>query len=275
MREIARLPLEFECKSLYTDYFSDVFLFARKGIYAVIPDSTGIRLDEVEQSLFDEYVRPVVDSLDNKLILSSFDPSFPAFEYASFDRKDSTYSRIRYLIDEQMMEMFRSEFKYLHPRDKLAAFRYEVKHGIDKEIVAAYMSGFQNSPYYEPLNVPLLVSRDTLLIFDHSHDKLIRFNGFGEAADSSEISYHKLKQHKWSGKLFSDELSGDIYTLHERAGKNYLLRLNRKNGSAEGTFELYFKYVTNIAVRNGVVYYIYRPFESAQKKFLYSERIRM
>ena len=45
------------------------------------------------------------------------------------------------------------------------------------------------------------------------------------------------------------------------------------SGKLEESIPLYFKYPENILIRSNTVYYTYRPFESAQKKFLYQEKL--
>ena len=40
-----------------------------------------------------------------------------------------------------------------------------------------------------------------------------------------------------------------------------------------GNFKMFHRYPENLVIKDGEVFYIYRPFESPQKKFLYSEDI--
>jgi hypothetical protein len=174
------------------------------------------------------------------------------------------------------MEVFRSEFKYLGPKQKLAAYRYELKSGIDKEIVAAYMSGVETSLYYEELYAPLFVAGDTILIFDHYSDRLYRFDDQNVLIDSLSIAYHKGKNSKtWGNTLIMDIDNYGVYGLFNRNGFNYLQSVNTSSGVLEGAFKLTHRYSEHIQIRDDWAYYVYRPFESAQKKFLYRERISL
>ena len=38
-------------------------------------------------------------------------------------------------------------------------------------------------------------------------------------------------------------------------------------------FPLYYKYVERLKIVNGEVFYIYRPYETVQKKYIYRERL--
>jgi hypothetical protein len=273
-KEITRLETNLICRHFYTNYFDDVFLVSRHERHHITVSETGLSLSLISDEDFQTGIEPVIDSVGAMIFYSTYDASFPAFEYMSFNTTDSSYHQVRYLIDEEIMAMFRSEYKYLHPKQKLEAFRYEVKHGIDKEIVAAYMSGFQYSPYYEPLNAPMIVANDTLLIFDHHHDKLLRFDGFGHALDSAKIDYHERRGEKWSGNVILDKIKAEVYTTHLKGGYVHLSHIRKESGEVDHAFKLHYKYVENIRVFDNMVYYIYRPFESSQKKFLYKERIR-
>jgi hypothetical protein len=46
-----------------------------------------------------------------------------------------------------------------------------------------------------------------------------------------------------------------------------------KTGEISEKVKLHYKYVEKIRVHNNKVFYIYRPFESIQKRFLYKEKL--
>jgi hypothetical protein len=49
--------------------------------------------------------------------------------------------------------------------------------------------------------------------------------------------------------------------------------IDLKTGNITEKVRLEFRYIDKIAIQNNFVYYVYRPFESTQKKFLYKERL--
>ena len=86
-------------------------------------------------SVFEPYFKPVVEKLsDQKFIVSDYQPDYPAFSYYRAE-KDSQWIPLHFIQDEKEMELFRSEYKYLGPREKLEAFQFELDNKIDKEIV--------------------------------------------------------------------------------------------------------------------------------------------
>jgi hypothetical protein len=68
-----------------------------------------------------------------------------------------------------------------------------------------------------------------------------------------------------------DSKSRKIYTITEKGGWNYIQEIDTKNGQTVHSQRLHYKYVDQVKFHNGYVYYVYRPFESSQKRFLYRE----
>jgi hypothetical protein len=203
-KELTRCKIPGIAIRFYTKYLGEVFLQCREALYYVWFDEKVIHLEELSYDQFKENYEPVIDTSTAFNYLSNYSESFPEFYYMKHEKGDTAVYRFRRIIDEQMMEIFRSEYKYLDPRDKLEAFRYELRTGIDKEIVGGYMSGFANSIYYQPLNAPMFLMNDTLTLFDHHHNKIIRFDHEGDPIDSVSIKYHLMKKpHKWGGKSAS------------------------------------------------------------------------
>jgi beta-galactosidase beta subunit len=61
--------------------------------------------------------------------------------------------------------------------------------------------------------------------------------------------------------------------MFQKNGYTYLREIDRTTGVVKKSFKLHFKYVDRIQIIDGQVYYVYRPFESTQKKFIYRENI--
>ena len=128
--------------------------------------------------------------------------------------------------------------------------------------------------YYEPLYAPLFVNKDTILIFDHYSDQLMKISSRFEKLDSIPISYHKDKDKKnWEQPILKDKDENKLYSLFLKHGYYFLKQIYLNDGSTLVSFKLNYRYVENVKVENGYAYYIYRPYESSQKKYLYREVI--
>lgn len=274
-QEIMRAAVPEIAIDFYVDYLNEIFLRCRYSTFHIRIEGKTIVLEKVSEEYFKQSIAPVIDTLGDLTCFSNFNADYPAFEYMLYNASDSSHKTFRCMIDEKMMEIFRSEYKYLDTRGKLEAFRFEVNTGIDKEIIAAYMNGFQNTYYYEPLNTPLVTCNDTLIIFDHHHDKMIHFDWEGRQLDSALISYHKTSRpERWDEKILKDRRTQKIYTTFRKNGITYLREINKKSGAITTGQKLTYKYVEHLRIWNGFIYYVYRPFESSQNRFLYKEKIQ-
>lgn len=257
---------------IHISCFNDVFVVGKDSIWWVSTEE-GIVIQPFPLTQFEQQIAPLVDTLGGRIFYSTWQPDYPAFEYKAYNPADSSLQTLRYLVNEPVMEMFRSSFKYMHPTAKLAAFKHELRTGIDKEIVAGYMTGFSETNYFEPMNAPLVLKSEQLLLFDHHHDRMVRFDRFGAPVDSVWIGYHHPQSGKWSGKLLSDKSTERIYSCFEKGGHTSLHEIDVSAGTLLSLQRLHWKYVQGVAIRDGWAYYTYRPFESSQNRFLYREKI--
>ena len=53
----------------------------------------------------------------------------------------------------------------------------------------------------------------------------------------------------------------------------YLKHINSRTGEVTTANKLFFPYAEKIKVKDGYAWYVYRPFESLQARFLYKEKL--
>ncbi|MFT4682876.1 MAG: hypothetical protein ACJAU0_002180 [Flavobacteriales bacterium] len=262
------------CLGFYNQYPGQCILETKQGRYWVLETENELVLQAIAPEEFKSNIAPVVDTLGNKIFASTFFENYPAFDYLHFSLTDTASQVLVSIKDDWMMEQFRSEYKWLSGRGKLEAYRTELRTGVDKEVVGGFMSGFTESIYFEPLYAPLFASQDQVYIFDHYRDLLYRVDENAVIQDSVPISYHKEKEARfWQEKILFDAIQERSYAVYEHLGKSYLKQINLETGSMGEPIELTFRYPERINVYNDEVYYLYRPFESSQKKYLYREVI--
>jgi len=112
------------------------------------------------------------------------------------------------------------------------------------------------------------------VIFDHHSDSVYKFDRTGQVSNAFKIDYHN-EQHplKWKKRVFHDEISDRYYTLFSRGNKYFLCEIFIEGGGIGEAQSLFYPYPENINIHNGEVFYIYRPFESSQNRYLYKELI--
>jgi len=157
---------------------------------------------------------------------------------------------------------------------QLEARRMAQYYKTDKRIIAALISGFTQSMFYEPLYAPIFILKDTICIFNHHNDFLYHYNKQNQLIDSVTISYHHPKNwREWKKQLFVDEMTNKVYAFFSKDGHHYLKQINYQTGKEISNYKLKHHSAEKIKVKDGYVYYVYRPFGSTQERFLYRERL--
>jgi hypothetical protein len=262
-----------QAQALTRDYRGNTHIICKDNVFGVFIKEDEIQLGMLPKPYFMQYVAPIIDTIQTKLFLSNFNKDYPAFEYYTFDQMDSTYRVILKIEDELMMEMYRAEYKWMDIRTKLWAKNKELESGIDAEIWVG-ANFFTQSIYYKEVYAPMFQRNDSVFVFNYPKDRLEIYNKVGECLDSIPIYHHyNAKQTGWQSHLIQDKITGAVYAIYEKTGSTYLGLFDLKTGSIIEKVKLGFRYVDKIRVHNNTVYYVYRPFESPQKKFLYKERL--
>lgn len=261
-------------KSLYKDFTGKVHVVCQHKVYEVNITDDVIQLYPISTEHFEQQIVPWIDTAETNLYMSNFVWYYPKFDYYAYNLEDSTFNKMYTVIDKPLMDLYLAQYKYVDGQDKVRAMKAELATGIDREIWIAIWTGFPNSIYYHQLYAPMFVKNDTVLIFDHYTHKMYRFNQNNQPIDSIDISYHLDTDKKnWKEQLIKDPIRNAIYSVFLREGKYYLKELNTNTGEIVNTYRLTYKYPECIKVYDGYAYYIYRPFESSQKKFLYKEKL--
>lgn len=270
---LSEIPVKEKGQELIRDFRGNPHLVTENSVLGIYKDKQTISLAELPKDYYFTYIAPIVDTAHTKYYFSNFDSKYPAFDYFAFDYLDSSYRKIANITDDLMMELYRAEFKWVDVRTKLWAMDKENQTGIDKEIWvgAAY---FTQSLYYQEVYAPMFKRNDTIYLFDHYKNYLYSYSYGGFLLDSLPIYYHlQPRENGWKRNLLQDFRTGEIYIYFENSGLVTLRHFDTQTGKLGNPVELTFRYPEEVKVYNNQVYYVYRPFESIQKKFLYRERL--
>ena len=267
--------IEGESVELRKDFQGNIHLLTKERVFLVKVIRSKMYVYEENRDQFFKYLAPILDTIGPHIYYSNYSELYPAFDYLEFNREDSTYNTLLKVEDAPLMELYRAEFKYVDVRTKLWAANKELQTGIDKEIwVGANV--FTNSLYYEPLYAPLFkAGEDSIYVFDHYKNYLFKYTPDTGFSDSVRISYHlDARKSGWEQPLLQDRVNDQVYVLFERNGYSYLCRIDPKSGNVSSPQRLHYKYVERIKIVDNNVYYIYRPFETIQKKYIYKEGLQ-
>lgn len=258
-------------EELVRDFRGNVHVICTDNVYGITISENELKISSIEKEYFKKYLAPILDTNRSKMYFSNFSKDYPEFKYYSFDKFDSSYFKIIQITDDLMMELYRSEYKWVDVRTKLWAKQKEQETGIDA-VIWVGANYFTHSIYYKQLYAPMFHRSDTLFVFDYYKDLLWQFNEKGEKIDSIPIFHHyNPKTTGWKKKLIQDHITGQVYAIFEIAGYSYISNIDTKTGKLGDKFRIGYRYVEKIEINNNSVYYVYRPFESSQKKYLYKE----
>ena len=261
------------CLEFFQDFSGRTYLRTEYADLSIETSGDFIFLHRMGKGELDNYLRPIVDSVGTLLYVSTFVNDYPAFDYYAINSKDTSRTLLHTVMDEILMVQFKSEYKWLTPRQKLEAFRAEVHYGIEKEIAGAYISGFPNSIYFEELYAPLFVVGKTICVFDHYANHLYKYDHTHQCTDSLAIDYHIGRKSGWEKSLLQDTETDQVYAHFLVNGHPVLRAIDLETGKISGEFALTHTYVEHIRIRDGFAYYTFRPFASSQTRFLYKEQL--
>lgn len=263
-----------EAKQFFHDYEGYTDIICKDSVFRIDVLNTELFLNSIKQTDFNQYIEHIADSANNHLYYDDNWKKYPLFNYYFLKTNDSLNHLLSTITNSDLMKLYNLEYYYLPSRQKLEARRIADYYKTDKRIVAALMSGFTQSMFYEPLYAPIFILKDTICIFNHHTDYLYHYNKQHQLIDSVSISYHHPKNwREWKKQLFVDEITNKVYAFFSKDGHHYLKQINYQTGKEISTYKLKHHSAEKIKIKDGYVYYVYRPFDSTQERFLYREKL--
>jgi len=190
--------------SLHLDSYGQLFLKCVSNVYFLYEELDGILSTEMNKAEFESSIEPLVIGDEEVKIYSSFDPTFPEFNYYLQNGSDQNVKDIYTITDSVLMHTFRAQYRDLSPRSKLEAYRSELETGIDKEIISGYMAGFHNSIYFKPPYAPIFKLDSGYLVVDIPSSKMVFLNKEGEVLNAIKVSFHEQSKAKgWKNLMAS------------------------------------------------------------------------
>ena len=268
-KELAARKLNDTPLGFFKDVYDIIYLECKAETYRIEASAGAIQLQTIDERFFNAAIRPTVAATDDHFFISSFHPYRPDFAFLHSDRKSHLTDTLLEVRDQHLYDLYYSEYKFLPFKTQCAIKRQSRETGRSKYEIAAEVSGFTQSLWWRKLYSPLMKCDSAVYIFDHYRDSLFCFNTTGELQSQQAMVFHKDKTYKQ--EIVQDEFTKELYSLHFRGGKYSLSPINLATAQEGEPMQLHYRYVENIRVRNGKVFYMYRPFESSQNTFLYSE----
>lgn len=263
-----------EAKHFFHDYEGYTDVICKDSVFRLDVLNTELIVQAIRQKDFSTYIEHIADSANSNFYFHDNWTKYPLFNYYYLKNNDSLNHLLSTITNSDLMKLYNLEYYYLPSRMQLEARRIAQYYKTDKRIIAALMSGFTQSMFYEPLYAPIFILKDTICIFNHHNDFLYHYNYKNQLIDSVAISYHHPKNwREWKKQLFVDEVANKVYAFFSKDGHHYLKQINHQTGKETSTYKLKHHSAEKIKIKDGFVYYVYRPFNSTQERFLYREKI--
>lgn len=240
--------------------------------WVVERDDREISIGRIDAYTYQHAVLPWTDSLPCMLVGNTWTYDYPAFEHVGYNLATGKQEVICQVVDPFWMSIFRGSYKYMSGRSKVLAMDMAMAHGTDPEIIAGFMMGIDADLRYKPPYAPLFVVRDTLCVFDHHKERIRRFSRALLPIDEIAITYQRDRD--WDRNLVQDRATGAVYTRYAKGSLTWLRRIDPTTGTMGAITRLTHPWPADIQVHEGHVYYVYRPYESLQKRTLYREPLR-
>ncbi|MDX2173743.1 MAG: carboxypeptidase-like regulatory domain-containing protein [Bacteroidota bacterium] len=263
-----------EAHSFFHDYEGYTDIICKDSVFRIDVMNNQLFVMPILKEDYKKYLEPIIDTANNNYYVTDKWDKYPMFNYYYLNRDDTLNKLLQSITNEDLMKLYNLEYYYLPSRAKLEARRMAEVYKTDKKIIAALMSGFTQSMYYEPLFAPLFIINDTICIFNHHNDNLYHYNKQNKLIDSVNINYHHPKNwREWRKQLFVDEIENKVYAFFSKNEHHYIKQINYQTGREVLTYKLKHHSAQKIKIKDSYLYYVYRPFDSTQEKFLYREKI--
>ncbi len=271
---LSSFELPDEAQKLYKDYMGYINVMCADHIYRITIKNDVIHLGSLPVEDYRKFIMPCLDSLEHSVYFSNYQRDYPDFTYYAYNSSEKMITPVKRVCDAEVLHGYNMEYYFLRPKERVYARKLADFYGVDKHVVGAAMRGLTSSMYYTPLYSPLFVVHDTVCIFDHSSNAIFKYDSNLNQLDSIPITYNHPKSWRdWKNEVIIDKEKNRAYALYQKNGFYYLKRIDMQTGQIIGSFKLSNQYAEKIKIKDGFVYYIYRPFESLQEKFIYKELI--
>jgi len=273
--EQAAVPMHEDVLGLYHDLRAMPIVRGSRQAYGVARLAAGLALSPFPLEQLERAVLPWTDSIPQWVLGSRKDDVLPQVDHVGHAPVLDSSVLVASVVDTVMMDLFRSEYKYMSGRDKVIAMDLARELKVDKQVIAGYMSGFDRNIWFKPVYAPLFVVGDTVVVFDHYRNRMRKYDLAFRPVGEVPLSHHLSRQGRdWKGRMVQDARTGELYAQYERFGQGWLQRVDPHTGVPGAITRLQFRYPEKVQVFDGSVYYIQRPQGSLQKRTIYREAVR-
>jgi len=217
----------------------------------------------------------IVDSVPHGMYYSTFHAFAPEFDYILHREKALFKDKfISSVSDSAQLYRWRACWRDLEGGERVAAMKQARAWGVEKEIAAGFLAGYHTSLYFRALHAPMFKLGDEFVLFNPYKDKIYYFDEEGEPLREQIFNFPMNRYGLVWSEIIVDPVSEKVYASMSYQTRTYLREIDLATGTVGEDMKLYHKNVEEVEIVDNEVFYIYRPFDSPQKKYLYSEIVK-
>lgn len=266
-----------EPEELFLDCYSNHHIVTDAGAYQIyIENDTAVNLlDKTDLKKFKELLVPCVGQSSEGLFfvkkyskLTPLPVGQPKETTLSLSYIMVTNSGQRKYIytaaDEKMEALQKSESSFEDQKDKAGMYR-EGGHGRERDKM------FTEMTLVKDVFAPLLVQKDTVMIFDFANSKISFYSAAGSYVRSHNMDFERDRS--WKRQLIFDKPQGKFYTVFDNGGVFSVHQIDPNSGKIAQHVKLELPFTNKIKIVNGVIYFIRSDVEWDGTKYLYRQRL--
>ncbi len=237
-----RAPVKKDGK-FYRDCMGNIHLVTKDLAYQVFIENKSVHLlYPLNPDTFYRILDPCITEIQNKFFIRQWSLNNQVLSYTMVNADDTSKKTVRVISDEKAVRM-------LADRDRFFSMGSSVPTEADIR--------FEEMCFFDPIFAPLLKIKDKIAIFNFVESKIEIYNNSGELIKETPVTFHKTKG--WKEDIVSDEITGKVYAIFKGNGITKIREINLETGIPSNEITIPdFKYIENMKVRNGYLYFLYR-----------------
>ncbi|MBI5538595.1 MAG: carboxypeptidase-like regulatory domain-containing protein [Bacteroidia bacterium] len=229
--------------NFYRDCLGNIHLVSKEYAYQIfIEDKKLELLYPVNPDTFYKILNPCITEINNKFFIKQWSYNNQVLSYSMVNANDSSKKEVKVISDERAIRM-------LSDRNRFNSMGAKPPSDADLR--------FEEMCFFKPIFAPLVKLKDKIAIFNFVESKIEVYNENGNSDKEISITFNKIKG--WKEEIFADEITGKAYALFKNNGISTIREVSIETGVIGKEITIPdFKYIENIKVRNGYVYFLYR-----------------
>ncbi|MCU0435804.1 MAG: carboxypeptidase-like regulatory domain-containing protein [Bacteroidia bacterium] len=273
---VSKLALNKNAEELYRDCLGNVHLLGKDSAWQIFYDYEKLRLiypntrAEIERNLY-----PCKLFYEGRLYLQYW--SFHELRCRYFVSESGETKQFYYTCDTANVEYFCEKYDmryFLSKRRRQEGYLYPVS--VIKSNIDLFRSEIildaQDRTYIRKLNAPMVVSDNSVWVMKYKENNALRFNDSCAVTDSTTLQLNEVNG--WSGTIWRDEITGNIYTSAVRNNITTLILLHPVYFTPVQYIEIEkMPFITKMIIRDGYAYFLYIDRHEDVNRLLYRMRL--